>query len=411
MSESLEEVVESIEDFIAEGDYEAADSALEAAFSAHGQVPELLVAQTDLLLDSEDYEGVIGVAKQVADGIDDDEMKARLISARAYAHYYLDQLDDSRKAFNEAVKTDPELLTSIVGRAMVHEHLNFFSAAMLDLDRAIDLDEQEAQPWAIRGSIHLRFGQVEDAKRDLGFAVESEPDDEESRLNLARLYALEQDTNKAMNLLGYLIDNGEDPDFVAPGALLRSQLSLMLKSFEAGLEDAEVAIELVPELPWGYLQAAACVLMGGAEPGKAIELLKSAEDTVDDIRDIPDIFPLRAQAYDQLGKPDKAKEWNDKAQGTARLPGFVYGDLNPVQNIPINPNKPIDVRALLDDLFGAASNAPEGYEDVLHQIIDKIPEIIQENPGVGTLQLELPEAPGMVGGSRALMINVGQRQQ
>lgn len=411
MSEALEEVVESLEGLIAEGDYDAADTGLEKAFEQYGQVGELLVVQTDLLLDSEDFAGVVGVTKQVEDSVEDNEMRARLIAARAYAHYYLDDLDASRQTFNLAVKADPELLTAIVGRAMVHEHLNFFSAAILDLDRAIDLDEQEAQPWAIRGSINLRFGQMEEAKRDLGFAVESDKEDEESRLNLSRIYALERNTPKAMELLELLVEDGEDADFVAPAALLRSQLSLMVNSFEAGLEDANRAIELIPELPWGYLQAAACVLTGGSEPGKAIELLKQAEDAAGNLRDVPDIFPLRSKAYEQLGKPDKAKEWAEKAEGTARLPGYVYGQLNPVQNIPINPDKPIDTRALLDDLFGGADNAPEGYEDVLRQIVEKIPEIVKENPNVGQLQLELPEAPGMVGGNRALVINVAQRQQ
>ena len=410
MSESLEEVVEHLEDLIADGDYDKAETALDAAFEAHGQAEELLVVQIDLLLESEDFDGVVGFSQQVESKIQDDELRAHVISCRGYAQYYLDELDASRQTFNSAVRTDPELLTALVGRAMVHEHLGYYSAAVLDLDRAIDLDEQEAQPWAIRGSIHLRFGNIDAAKRDLGFAVESDKEDEESRLNLARIYALERDTPKAMELLEGLVDRGEDPDYVAPGAILRSQLSLMLNSFEAGLEDAQKAIEIIPDEPWGYLQAAACVLTGGAEPGRAIELLKEAEDRVKNLRDLPDIFPLRAKAYDQLGKADKAEEWLGKAEGTARLPAFVYGALNPAQNIPINPNKPIDIRALMDDLFGEAEAAPEGYEDVLRQIVAKIPEILQQNPNVGQIQLELPEAPGMVGGNRSLLINVGQRQ-
>lgn len=406
MSQTLEAAIETIEDLMEENELEQADAALSKAFNEFGQEDELLVIQAELLLEQEDLEGVIAIAGQAKES-DDDELEARMLAAKGYAQYYLDELDSARQSFNAAIRADPELLTAVIGRAMTHENIGYYAAAMIDLDRAIDMDEQVGQPWAIRGAIHLHFGRIDEALRDLGFAVESEPEDEESRLNLARIHALQTNTSAAIELLEPLIEQGEDPDFVAPGALLRSQLSLTLGSFEPGLEDAEKAITLIPELPWGYLQAAACVLTSGADPGRAIEFLKDAETKVKDIRDIPDIFLLYSTAYKQLGKEEQAKTWADRAEGSARLPGFVYGQLNPAQNIPINPNKPVDVRALLDQLFGEAANAPENYESVIREVIDKIPELVKENPGVGQLQIELPDAPGMVG-NRALVIQVGQ---
>lgn len=410
MADTIEEIVEEIEELTEQAEFKKAEAVLEQAFAKFGRVAELVLTQAEMLLEQEDYDGVLAAVAD-AEAVEDAEDRGQYLAARAYAQFYKDEVDQARKSFNESVKADPELFSAIVGRAMIHEHMGFYNAAMLDTERAISMDAEEGQPFAIRGSIHLRFGRVDEAEKDLTSAVEANEFDEESRLNLARIKALKGDRPRAMELLESLVEDGDDVDYVAPAALLRSQLSVALGSYDAGVQDAERAIALIPELPWGYLQAAACILGKGAEPGKAVELLKKAEDLVENIYDIPDIFPLRANSYEQLGKPEKAQEWLEKAEGVARLPGFVYGDLNPAGNIPINPGKPIDVRALLDDLFGEAKKAPKGYEDVIRQIVAKIPEIVKEHPNVGQLQIELPEAPGMLGGKRQLVIQVNQPGQ
>jgi tetratricopeptide (TPR) repeat protein len=412
MSEAkLESEVDAIYAFIDAGDLDAADERLQGAMAAFGQQEELLVIQSEITLEEEDFEGAVTAVEQALKLASDPEFVARLKSIQGYACYYLDQLDGARIAFNESVRSDSELLTALIGRAMVHEQMGFMNAAMLDLDRVTEADDQIGQPFAIRGSIHLRWGNMELAEGDLEHAVQMDPDDEESRLNLARIHALARSTSAALTALEGLADHGEDDDHVAPGLLLRSQVSLTLGSIDAGLEDAERVIEMLPEQPWGYLQAAACHISRGIDGGVAIELLKQAEGCVASERDLPDLYALRAAAYDILGKPEKAAELRESAEGVARLPAFVYGPLNPVGNIPINPNKPIDVRALMDELFGSAADAPDGYEGVLRQIIDQIPQLAKEHPGVGQIQVELPEAPGMIGGSRQLVVSLGNQQK
>lgn len=407
---TLQDEVDAIYEFIDDGDLEAADERLQGAMKTFGQDIELLIIQVEMALEDEDYEGAVVAAEQSLTKSDDGEHVARLQSIRGYAKYYLDEMDEARTSFNAAVRADPELLTALIGRAMVHEQIGFMNAAMLDLDRVTEVDDQIGQPFAIRASIHMRWGNMELAEGDLEHAIQMDRDDEESRLALARIHALQRRTHPALEVLEPLLEHGIDPELVAPGALLRSQVLLTLGSIDAAVEDAQTVIEMLPDKPWGYLQAAACHISRGIDGGVAIELLKQAENCVRNERDLPDLYSLRASAYDILGKPDKAAEYRESAEGVARLPGFVYGPLNPAGNIPINPNKPIDVRALLDELFGEAANAPDGYEDVLRQIIDQIPNLAKEHPGVGQIQVDLPEAPGMVGGSRQLVVSLGQRQ-
>ena len=405
----LVEAIDQIEDLIVEGEQQDANAALDAAMQTFGNAPELLVLRTELALDEEDYVGAVLSADQAAEKVDDDEWRARLFAAKAYAQFYDDQPEDARETFNTAVGFDSELLNALTGRAMVHEHLGFVNAALLDLDRVIEQDDQDGQPFAIRASIHMRMGNFEIAEADLFHAIQMEPDDEESRLQVSRIHALMQRTHQAMEMLEPLVEGGESIEYVGPATILRSQLSLSQNAHDAAISDATRAIELMPDEPWGYLQHAAAIIAQGADAGPAIELLKVAESKVSTTRDLPDLYALRAAAYEVMGKNEKAQEIRDDAEGVARLPAYVYGSLNPAVDVPSNPNKPIDIRALLEDLFGDVENAPPEYEGILREVVAKIPEIVEEHPGVGKIHVDLPESPNMVGGKRQLVINLGKK--
>ena len=84
-----------------------------------GQDIELLIIQAEMTLEDEDYDGAVVAAEQAVPKTDDGEQVARLQSIAGYAKYYLDQMDDARKAFNAAVCADPELMTALIGRAMI----------------------------------------------------------------------------------------------------------------------------------------------------------------------------------------------------------------------------------------------------------------------------------------------------
>ena len=406
----LDEAIEAIDDHLADGELAAAEEAIKRAIDSHGQAEELLLLRAEVALESDDYEECIVAVDDALKKVDSDYARAQLLEYRGYARFYLDELDEARETFNESIRLGGATWTGLLGRAMVHEECFYFRAAMLDLDRAIAVDDQEAQPFAIRGSIYLRQGNLEKAEGDLAHAVSLDPHDDESRLNLARIQAVGRRTSAAIETVEPLVERGDDPEFVLPAALLRSQLSLTLGSTDAAAEDAEKAAEVAPDEPWGHLQLAACRLTA-MQPGEAIAALKEAESKIDDLRDVPDAFALRASAYDQLDKPEKAAEMRAKLQGAARLPGIVYGEwLNPARNIPINPDKPIDARTLMSQIFDDPSQAPEGYEEALNETIDRIPEMIAENPEAGKIQIELPQVEGSEDAPKSLVLQVNRGQ-
>lgn len=410
IGDDVDQIIERFDEMLFDDEMEQAREFIDAAIAAHPEEVKLRASKAELEIEEDNYEEGIAILDELLDQTEDDEELAVLLNLKSYASYYTGDLDVARRTFNRTLRHDPELWSALVGRATVHDRMGFLVAAMLDLDHAIEIDDQEADPFALRARIYMKRGAVDEAEKNFDYAIESNPYDEESRLQLARIRARKGNTVDAIELLEPVLDQGEDTDVVAVGALLRSQLSMMLGSTEAALEDAELSIENWPERPWGYLQKAAC-LLSAMNADEALKVLKEAERCVENVRDVPDISALRASAYEQLEKHDKAKRERNKVEGSARLPGIVYGPiLNPAANVPINPDKPIDVRAILADLFGKADRAPNGYEDALRDIIDRLPEIISDNPNVERIQIELPQVPGMRGPARNLVIQVNQNQ-
>ncbi len=402
----IDDTLDAIDDLIVEGHIEEADEAVEAAIDEHGQIDELLVMRAEVALEAEDYQVCIAAVEDALDAVEGDDLRGQLLELKGYALFYADDLDEARQTFNEAIRAADPSWTAILGRAMVHEEMLYDRAAMLDLDRAIAMDDQEAEPFSIRGMIRLRNGQLDEARKDLAHAANMDPHDEQARLNLARLQAVAGHTSEAIETLEPLVDYGEDPEMVMPAALLRSQLSLTLGSAEAAGEDAQKAIDAAPDEPWGHLQLAACRI-SAMDGGEAIAAIKEAESKVDDIDEIPDAYALRASAYEQLEKFDKAEQMRNQAQGTAKLPGVVYGQwLNPAENVPINPDKPIDARMLMEQIFADPSQAPDGYEEQLQQIINSVPERIADNPDAEKLRIPLPEIPGSEEAPKSLVVQV-----
>lgn len=408
---NIEELIEQFDELLADAQMDEARELITSAIEANPEEVMLKASLAELEIELENYAEGVELIDGLLEQTEDDEEIATLLNLKAYACYYLNDLDLARRTFNRALRHDDELWSGLIGRATVHERMGFLVAALLDLEQAIDIDDQEADPFSLRARIFLKRGEVDQAERDFGYTLESNPYDEEARINLARIFARNGNTGGAIELLELLIEEGENSNIVATGALLRSQLSMTLGSTGPALDDAKITIEHWPDRPWGYLQAAACHLASG-NPDETLKSLKEAEKHVDNVRDVPDITALRASAYEQLEKHDQARREKAKVEGVPRLPAVVYGPiLNPAANVPINPDRPIDIRAILTDLFGNPDRAPKGYEDALRDVVDKIPEIIEQNPGVERIQIELPEVEGMRGqGARNLVIQVNQNQ-
>jgi hypothetical protein len=68
----------------------------------------------------------------------------------------------------------------------------------------------------------------------------------------------------------------------------------------------------------------------------------------------------------------------------------------------MNPNRPVDVRRVLKEVFGDPEDAPEGYAEKVREVLDRVPEMIEQNPEAPEIEVELPpiepggESPGEI---------------
>ena len=325
IGEDIDVIVAQLDALVEEGKLDEATALANAALAQHPGDVDLVAAAAEVAIEQERFDDAIALIAQVeggtpqvegdedgeAEGDDlDDETRAGLLSLKAHALFYRGDLDEARRTFNHSLRLDAEDWTALLGRALVHERMGFRVAALLDLDHAVAIDDQEAPPFVQRGRVYLHRGQFAEAVRDFGYALESDPFEEEASLQFARLQALQGDAGAAIEALERLVEHGEDDDKVAAGALLRSQLSLTLGSTQAALEDAAITIARWPSAPWGYLQRAACQLAGMDADG-AIKSLKEAEKFVKDARDAIATFERVKKRQEFIGEADGVLIFDD----------------------------------------------------------------------------------------------------
>src|SRR5690554_4959533 len=138
--DGLQAAIDAIKIAIAEEDYDQAQSDLEQAQKTFGNVAALFVIRAELELELEHYDACLEIVKEGLVAVEDPKERAKLLVAQGYSQFYLDQIEEARATFNDAVRANNECTQAFVGRAMVHEHRGFFHAAMLDLNRVIEMD-------------------------------------------------------------------------------------------------------------------------------------------------------------------------------------------------------------------------------------------------------------------------------
>lgn len=198
-----------------------------------------------------------------------------------------------------------------------------FDTAMKALDRAIFLDEEYAEAYGERANVHIGMGDADAAVDDLERAAELESDNAQYVVRLALVYSrraeaedaarepdekqLHEDYRKAIlafkdylsiaedfGLLEDDADPPEDPEDILPEqallGLASAQINLADKTDETGLfrdaiESCDKAIDLRPQLPTAFYQR-----------GVAQRMLNELSAAVDSFSEALDMSPEFSEA-------------------------------------------------------------------------------------------------------------------
>lgn len=183
-----------------------------------------------------------------------------------------------------------------------------FQEALKDLNKAIELEPNNAEAYIKRGSVkgYLMLNET-DILQDFNKALELEPNNAKAlvnrgiiKINLQREEEATEDFNKALELLNEAIrlDPNNDESYSD-----RARAKIGLKQIDEGLEDLNKAIELNPKDYFSYAYRGTIKAWYKKEYNEAIEdYNKAFELNPNDYR----LYFVRGIAYKDLGEYEKA---------------------------------------------------------------------------------------------------------
>src|SRR5690554_1999921 len=232
----------------------------------------------------------------------------------------------ARDYFNRALSRNPDLISSLRGRALALVDLDELDHARSDLTHAINLDGQDAELYALRSDIFVRQHQLEQAERDIRQARERDADPEYA-LQYARLLLIQGRNEKAARI----IEEAVQADISLEALLLRSHLHLTGGRLKQARADAIRASNIYSDDAFAFVQLAHIQLAAK----KTTQALKAGERAVQLDPSLSDAYLVRGAARHLDGQSAGAREDFERAhQAPAELPHFLFGPCYEVLGAP-----------------------------------------------------------------------------
>jgi TonB family protein len=108
---------------------------------------------------------------------------------RANANFVMGEYDAAIVDYNKAIELNPKEPTVYFSRGIAHFNNKSFIPAIADFDKVIELDPKEAMAYFKRGNALEKTGNFEKAMTDYQKAVELDPDNEPAKTALQKLQA------------------------------------------------------------------------------------------------------------------------------------------------------------------------------------------------------------------------------
>jgi TonB family protein len=116
---------------------------------------------------------------------------------RANSNFVMGEYDAAIVDYNKAIELNPKESSIYFSRGLAHFNNKSFTPAIADFDKVIELDPKEATAYFKRGNALEKIGNFEKALTDYQKAVELDPDNEPAKLALQKLQAVLPKTTPA----------------------------------------------------------------------------------------------------------------------------------------------------------------------------------------------------------------------
>jgi tetratricopeptide (TPR) repeat protein len=249
-------------------DYDAAITAFTKATEVDSTFAEAFLGRAEALREQEDYSSAITAYNQARDI---NPKIAQVYGGRGECYKELGQIDLALNDFNTAMeldRNDPKIAANL-GDILVNNTQDPTNALRV-LDKAAELNPEDAKVFRNRGLAHAQLRHFEEAEKDLAKSVELKADDFETYGMQASIF-LFQDKPELMpqvvEALTHAIDNypnreekeSADPKVYTQGYLLRSDAYLKMANdsnkpqdkrdeyYDKVIADAKVILDESPD--------------------------------------------------------------------------------------------------------------------------------------------------------------------
>jgi tetratricopeptide (TPR) repeat protein len=152
------------------------------------------------------------------------------------------QQQEARQAFEKSVEISPDYLPAIERLVDLDIAVKQYAPALDRVQKLIEKDGKQAQPWALRGKIYEAQGDFTHAEADLSKAIDLDPKLVPAYLLLAQLYVATNRQQQAIEKLSESVEKNKN----APALMLIAMLQDNLKNFEAARDAYEKLLTLAP---------------------------------------------------------------------------------------------------------------------------------------------------------------------
>ena len=210
--------------------WEEAASAFSQAIQSDGTDTEALVGLGDALRELEDYSSA---QQAYMDAIVFNDALPRAHYGQGVCFREMNDLGSAFTSFNNAIeldRNDPEINASL-GEMIISYNQEDLVNGMRYLDRAIELDPENADAFRNRARGHAMMAETEEAIADLVKSAELDPTAYETYATLAQVHLNEEEYEKAIAAYNQAIgvykpEESSDPSFFVQGYLEISRTRL-----------------------------------------------------------------------------------------------------------------------------------------------------------------------------------------
>jgi tetratricopeptide (TPR) repeat protein len=135
---------------------------------------------------------------------------AAAYNGRGIANANRGNFDEAIRDYDKAIEFASRFVAAYINRGLANYNLGRYNHALQDFDSAIGLDPNLTTAHIYRGLANYNLGKYDQAIRDYNKAIELDPRQAMAYYNLARIYSLTDNHEKAIQYLGMAIQINPD---------------------------------------------------------------------------------------------------------------------------------------------------------------------------------------------------------